>query len=910
MTKNIIPQNSIKSPRLTPMMVQYSEIKAGYNDALLFYRMGDFYELFFNDAITASKILGITLTKRGKQGNEDIPMCGVPVHSADDYLFKLIEAGQRVAICEQVEDTADNDNDTNPEKRSGKSLIKRKVVRLVTRGTLTEEKLLEPTRNHYLMSLVRLKNDEDAPFGLAWIDISTGQFRVGLSHKSRLLADIMRVDPQEIIMAQSLFHNPQLNTLNQLLNKIITPQPPSLFESSTAEHTICRYFNLSTLAAFGEFSAPELAAIAGAINYIEKTQVQGRPPLMRPRQEDSKATLFIDSATRLNLELMRTSQGEKEGSLFKAIDRTVTNAGARLLAERLLAPLTHPQTINERLDSVSFFLQNSDLAPPLETALQGAPDTLRALSRLVLGRGGPRDLAAMRTSFDRIDQINQLLNNILLPQELAHAQNLLAQKPIEVHHHLCRALADDLPLLKRDGGFIRTHYHSELDQLRELRDQSRRYIASLQSTYSEKTGIKTLKIKHNNILGYFIEVSANTAGALSKDEATKARFIHRQTMANAMRFTTNELAELESKIAHAGERAQKIEEEIFSQLVAELEAQTTFIREAAQALAVFDVARALAQLAQEQSYCRPQIDNSLAFRIIDGRHPVVEQALRQQTAQPFIANNCDLTPAKGDQQAAIWLLTGPNMGGKSTFLRQNALIAIMAQMGSFVPAGSAHIGTVDKLFSRVGASDDLARGRSTFMVEMVETATILHQATSRSLVILDEIGRGTATFDGLSIAWAAVEYLYEINQARAILATHFHEMTALCEKLPRLHNVTMRVKEWHGEVIFLHEVTKGVADRSYGVQVAKLAGLPKTVIARARAILEQLEKHALHNKNKPCIDDFPLFSAFSNSPTPDPTSSAITDKLRTINPDDLSPREALDALYQLKKLISPIQTTS
>ena len=881
----------------TPMMEQYIEIKAANPDSLLFYRMGDFYELFFDDAEKASQALGIVLTKRGKHQGDDIPMCGVPVHAADDYLQKLIGLGFRVAVCEQIEDPAE------AKKRGSKSVVKRDVVRLVTPGTITEDKLLAPSESNFLMALGRVKGGAEQSLAMAWIEISTGVFRVAETSADRLAADIFRVDPREVVLPDTMFHDEDLRPVFDLIGRVANPQPASLFDSASASGRIARFYGVATPDSFGAFSRAELSAISGAIAYVEKTQKAERPPLSQPEREQSGSTLFIDPATRANLELLRTLSGSRDGSLFKAIDRTVTGGGARLLADRLMSPLTDPAAISGRLDSVSWFQREQRVAEALRQCLKGVADMPRALSRLALNRGGPRDLGALRSGFDAARGAAEMFDGAELPAELAGAVAALRALPAVFADHLHAALAEELPLLKRDGGFLREGYDAELDEMRALRDQSRRVIAGMERDLIEETGIRSLKIRHNNVLGYYIEVTANHQQALNGSDAAKARFIHRQTMASAMRFTTTELAEIETKIANAADRALSIELAAFDRLLAEAVSHADAIRAGADALSVLDASSALALLALNEGWTRPQIDDGLAFEIEGGRHPVVEQALRRAAAPPFVANDCDLSPAQGGRNGAIWLLTGPNMGGKSTFLRQNALIAILAQMGSFVPAAKAHIGVVDRLFSRVGASDDLARGRSTFMVEMVETAAILNQASERSLVILDEIGRGTATFDGLSIAWAAVEYLHEKNRCRAIFATHFHELTALAGKLERLHNVTMRVKEWEGDVVFLHEVGKGAADRSYGVQVARLAGLPDAVVQRAKAVLHQLEEGETSGKANRLVDDLPLFSIAIQREAPKPAHNAALEKaVAELSPDEMTPREALDALYRLKSL--------
>ncbi|MFN4271910.1 MAG: DNA mismatch repair protein MutS [Aliihoeflea sp.] len=881
----------------TPMMEQFIEIKSVNPDSLLFYRMGDFYELFFHDAEVASRALGIALTKRGKHQGQDIPMCGVPVHAADDYLQRLIALGHRVAVCEQIEDPAE------AKKRGSKSVVKRDVVRLVTPGTITEDKLLSPSDTNYLMALGRARQAGEPQYALAWIDISTGAFFVAETAPDRLLSDVLSVDPRELILPEPVFADLELRPLMDALGRVASPQPPSLFDSATAETRVARFFDVATIEGFGSFSRPQLSAIGGAVAYVEKTQKNERPPLQRPVLRDASGSLFIDAATRANLEIMRTLSGSREGSLFSCVDRTVTGPGARLLGERLTAPLTDPDAIARRLDSVSHFSAERRMREALRDALKSVPDMLRALSRLALRRGGPRDLGALRNGLAQGREIASLLDGAELPAELGEAYAALAALPAALSDHLSRALAEELPLLARDGGFVRAGHDSELDEARALRDQARRVIAEMERALADETGIRSLKIRHNNVLGYYIEVTANHREIMTGSDEAKARFIHRQTMANAMRFTTTELAELESKIANAADRALTIEQRVFAELVDEAVAEAEGIRQGARALAVLDVATALATLAGERDWSRPVVDDSLSFRIEAARHPVVEEALRRQLGDPFVANDCDLSPAEGGRHGAIWLLTGPNMGGKSTFLRQNALIAILAQAGAYVPARSAHIGVVDRLFSRVGASDDLARGRSTFMVEMVETATILNQAGERSLVILDEIGRGTATYDGLSIAWAALEHLHEQNRCRTLFATHFHEMTSLSERLARLSNVTMRVKEWEGDVVFLHEVARGAADRSYGVQVARLAGLPEAVVERAREVLRMLEEGETSGRAARIVDDLPLFSAaVRKEPPPPAKTDTLREEVQKILPDEISPREALDVLYRLKAL--------
>jgi DNA mismatch repair protein MutS len=874
--------------RVSPAMAQYVEIKAANPDCLLFYRMGDFYEMFFEDAEAASRALGIALTKRGKYLGRDVPLAGVPIHRADEYLHKLIALGHRVAVCEQLEDPAE------AKKRGSKSVVHRDVVRLVTPGTLTEDTLLDARRNNYLLAVARAKTSaDDSRFGLAWIDISTGEFRIGECDRSTIAAEIARLEPSEIIVSDALYADAELTPFWRTLPAVM-PLARDAFDGASAERRLTDFFAVATSEAFGALTRLEVTAAAACVTYVERTQLGKRPPLSPPVREAASATMAIDAATRANLELMRTLSGDRHGSLLAAVDRTVTSAGSRLLAQRLAAPLTDPAAIARRLDAVEAFLNDQTARIDTGARLKAAPDLARALARLAVGRGGPRDLAAIRDGLRAAADLAKALRSLHdSPAEVKEVAAACRKPDAKLIAELDAALADELPLLKRDGGFVRTGYDTALDEARALRDESRRVIAALQARYIDDTGVRVLKIRHNNVLGYFVEVTAQHGDKLLT-APLNATFIHRQTLAGQVRFTTTELGELEAKIASAADRALGIELETFERLTTQVLAQGAEIKTAAEALAMLDVSSSLAVLAAERDYVRPQVDDSLSFTIEGGRHPVVEQALSRD-GTPFVSNGCDL----GKNAGRIWLLTGPNMAGKSTFLRQNALIAVLAQMGSFVPAKSAHIGVVDRLFSRVGAADDLARGRSTFMVEMVETAAILNQAGERALVILDEIGRGTATFDGLSIAWATIEHLHEINRCRTLFATHFHELTALAARLPRLFNATVRVKEWQGEVVFLHEVVPGAADRSYGIQVAKLAGLPANVISRAQEVLSKLE--AEDRASPKGFEDLPLFAATPQPPSREADAfDQVVRTLAALNPDDMSPREAIEALYRLK----------
>jgi DNA mismatch repair protein MutS len=883
------PTPTVTTADLSPGMQQYFALKEAHQDYLLFYRMGDFYELFFEDAIKASSLLDIALTKRGKIGDTEIPMCGVPAHASEMYLQRLIAKGEKVAVCEQMEDPAE------AKKRGSKSVVKRDVVRIVTAGTLTEDALLAPNRPNYLACYSEVKGEA----AIAWADISTGEFSVQPCERDRLTADLARIAPRELLVADSLYEN-GLREKVEDYQDALSLRPDASFSPSAGEHRLKETYQLGALDAWGDLSAAEISACAALLDYLVLTQKDTNTPLQAPKRYSSSEALLMDAATRRNLEIATTLAGERSGSVLHTIDRTLTAAGGRLLAHRLNAPLTDATRINQRLDAVQLLLTQTNTREALRQHLRHCPDIQRAITRLSMGRGGPRDMAAIRAGLDAAHAMrSHMLHADLhknLPAALQQCMDFLGDHT-PLTQELSRALAEELPLLARDGGFIASGYHAVLDKYRALRDESRKVVATMQMELAQEIGISTLKIKHNNVLGYFIEVTSQ------HEKKIPPHFIHRQSMKGALRYSTPALIQIEQEIGEAANKALALELEIFELLLDELQSASTSIMLAAQAMAELDVYAALATLAEEEHYNRPAIDSSLAFHIEGGRHPVVEAFMKRQSKQAFIRNGCDLSA-----QQRLWLLTGPNMAGKSTFLRQNALITLLAQMGSYVPADSAHIGVVDRLFSRVGAADDLARGRSTFMVEMVETATILAQSTERSLVIFDEIGRGTATFDGLSIAWAVVEHLHNTTRCRGLFATHYHELTVLNESLPSLSCHTMKVREWKDEVIFMHQIKEGTADRSYGIHVARLAGLPLPVIQRARVILKTLEDERHSPVAHLSAHSLPLFATahsteMSSKETLNSPESPALDLLRSSDLDALSARDALALLYKLKDIL-------
>ncbi len=885
----------------TPMMAQYLEVKAKHPDFLLFYRMGDFFELFFDDAVKAANALGIQLTKRGKHSGEDIPMCGVPVARADDYLQKLIRKGFRVAVAEQLED---------PElakKRGPKAVVRRDVVRLVTPGTLTEDALLTSGSNNFLAAIARSGKGKGALYNIAAADISTGEFLLSEAAAADLAGELLRLRPAELLVPEDEIGDDAVSAASEAAGASLSPLPRACFTKARGERALKEAFQVAALDGLGDFEDGDLVAAGALLHYVNLTQMGERPAFSPPKREPQAALLSIDAATRASLELVRP-KNEGAPTVFSAIDRTVTAAGARELMSRLVSPSADVDEINRRLDAAAALIEDWALRERVRAILKTAPDMSRALSRLKLKRGGPRDLGAIRDGLAMAAALSALLADA--PAQPAHLADVCrAFAPFSdagagggaaLAQTLRRSLGDSLPHFSRDGGFIAKGSDASLDEFRELASSTKAVLAKLQMSYAAQTGVKTLKIQYNQVFGYFVEVGPASAAALQAEPHAHV-FRHKQTLANAVRFTTDELAALESRILNATGDALARELALFNELSAAVLDAEAPISRAAAALAALDCLAALAELAQAQNYVRPRVDGGGAFLIEGGRHPAVEQALAR-TGEPFIANDCKLDGA-GERAPGFLVVTGPNMAGKSTYLRQNALIAVLAQMGSYVPAASAHIGVADRLFARIGAADDLSRGRSTFMVEMTETAAILNRASARSLVILDEIGRGTATFDGLSIAWAVLEHLHDVLRCRGLIATHYHELTRLADELPRAGNVRMAVTEWKDTIVFLHAVEAGAANRSYGVQVAKLAGVPRPVLARAKQILAQLESGAGPHGPLTLPTDMPLFSAPSQAAAhaPEDAPHPVLEKLAALDLDSLSPRDALELLYSLKK---------
>ena len=868
----------------TPMMEQYLALKAEAGGALLFYRMGDFFELFFDDARKAAGILDIALTSRGEHEGQPVPMCGVPVHSAEGYLARLIKAGCRVAIAEQVETPEEARVRAKDEGRAvSKALVARDIVRFVTAGTLTEEALLEPRRANLLAAVCELRGT----IGIASCDISTGQMVLEDCAPDGLSAALARLGAKEIVAPDGWADAPDEATV----------RPSSEFSSDRGERELKSLHDVAVLDGLGEFSRSMLAAASGLLAYLDHAGRGTLPFLLPPVAREAGTHLSMDEATRSSLEILVSQRGERKGSLLAAVDRCVTGAGARQLADDLAAPLAIPQPIEERLALVGWFHADPLLRGDVRSLLRSLPDVGRALGRVVAGRGGPRDLGQVRDGLAEARRLRDALHKQtdrpvllerLLPTLVGHGALV---------DHLERALVSSPPTERSQGGFIASGYDAALDELRETSSNARKAIAALEARYREETGIASLKVKHNGVLGYFIEVPSKHADALMTPDSG---FTHRQTMASAVRFNSLGLHEEATRIAEAGAHALAAEEAHFEALVGEVTARREAIAATAAALARIDVATGLAERAADGDWRRPQIVEEPVLAIEQGRHPVVEAALTQG-GERFVANDCKLNP-----DSRLWLIGGPNMGGKSTFLRQNALILLLAQAGSFVPAARATVGLADRLFSRVGASDNLARGRSTFMVEMVETAAILSQATEKSFVILDEVGRGTSTYDGLALAWAVVEAVHETNRSRCLFATHYHELTRLAETCDALSLHHVRAREWKGDLVLLHELAEGAADRSYGLAVARLAGVPKQVVGRAKAVLEKLEKGRAETGGLAAgLGELPLFAA---AEAEDEECDTLRERLENIDADALSPREALEILYELKREAGSTET--
>jgi DNA mismatch repair protein MutS len=859
----------------TPMMQQYLDAKAACGDALLLFRMGDFYELFYDDAKAAARVLGLTLTSRDK-GENPIPMAGFPYHQLESYLAKLISAGWRAAVCEQVEDP-----------KLAKGLVKREVTRVVSPGTLTDDALLDPRESNYLaaIALPGHKNNGDDWAGIAWAELSTGRFMGMTVPIARLADEIARISPAECLIAD------EAELLAMVQSKtMLTRRPAWAFGLETAVNTLQKHFQTATLDGFGFMDAdlPALRAAGAVIDYLCETQKASLAHIDRLTPYRSGDLLEIDEATRRSLEITRTIRsGSREGSLLAVIDQTVTPMGARLLADWLANPLTSVAKIGARLDAVGELLADGPLRELVREQLQGVYDLERLLARVTTGRASPRDLSFVCRTLAALPKLKAKLTarKSALLSWLEQGLDLCP----EVRAQLESALVDDCPLTTKEGGIIRGGFSGELDRLRDLAAGGKEWIARYQAEQARASGIANLKVAFNKVFGYYIEITN------SQKDKTPPHYIRKQTTVNAERYITPELKEYEEQVLTADERAKQLEYELFVSLRESVQKEGKRLLTTAAALAQLDVLASLAELARQRGYVRPAIADESRLRILDGRHPVLDITESQGT---FVPNDC----ACGGDDGTMLLITGPNMAGKSTYIRQVALITLMAQMGSFVPAREATIGIADRIFARVGASDELSRGQSTFMVEMTETARILNTATARSLVILDEIGRGTSTYDGISLAWAIVEHLHDNLGCRTLFATHYHELTDLAQTLPGVRNLNVAVKEWEDHVVFLHKIVAGAADKSYGIHVARLAGVPRAVNERAKQILARLEEEHLGENGRPKIAikgkrsrkgdlQLTLFAA---------PEHPVVDALRRIDVNSLSPLEALKRLAELQ----------
>ncbi len=893
--------NKSSEVSLTPLMEQYFAVKNSYKDCLLFFRLGDFYELFFEDAEKASKELNIVLTKRGKKSNgDDIPMCGIPYHASESYIGKLVKSGFKIAICEQIESPLD------AKKRGNNAIVKRDVIRIVTPGTLTEDSFLQTDENNYLLSVYKNLDLLNSNWIVSWVDISTSEFYVrDFDNTINFESFVNQLNPSEIIVSDDLFINKSfLNIKNNFLKKI-TPRPSFVyqFDLNTKQY-ISSFLKINDLNSLFDYSNDELICIKSLIDYIKLTNKCDTIVFKSLQKESSNEELFMDEFTFKSLEIISpfnvNNDWAKHYTIFDVVKETCSNVGTRLLKNMIMRPVTNIEIINNRLDAIEFFIKNQNIISDLRMLLKGIPDIQRILSRISFNRSGPRDLYLVLNYINILPKIKSVLSNVISDTNVCNIISSIigridTEKYNFVENELSKSLkSSNLPILARDGGFIKSGYDLTLDEYNLLVSDVSNVILSLQSEYAKELNTSKLKIKHNNILGYFIELPLKSGDIITID---KTKFIHRQTTTNVIRYTTLKLSELDSKILNAQDKCKSIELEIFNKLCNLILSVSDDLINSANAIANLDVFSSFAMLSVRENYVRPIIDNSLAFEIIGGRHPVVEKNMKLKKFASFIDNDCILEN-DNNGNSSLWLVTGPNMAGKSTFLRQNAIIAMLAHSGFYVPATSAHIGVIDKLFSRVGASDSLATGQSTFMIEMVETASILNKATQKSFVILDEIGRGTSTFDGMSIAYGVVEYLCEKIKCRGLFATHYHELTTISRTYKNITCHSMQVKEWSDEIVFLYKIALGVAKRSYGIAVAKLAGIPKEVIEKAKLILSNLEQSNYQSDND-------LFNNIENNNCVDYKEDYqnLIRILNDINPDLITPKEALEKLYSIKNLL-------
>ncbi len=874
-----------KYDKATPVIRQFLDVKFANIDCLILFRMGDFYELFYEDAITAARVLGIALTKRGKTGDDEIAMCGVPYHALENYLNKLLEDGFKVAICDQLETPEE------AKKRGGyKAVVNRDVTRIITPGTIIEESLLEVGEPNYLVSIAIGKNNA----ALSYVDLSTSEIAVISVPEGQIINELARLKPKEILLAEKYRTSDFASQIGSMLNMRISFQVDSFFAVNKCRKNLLDFYQIKDVGAIGELEEIHISAVGGIIEYISITQKDSLPKLPKPKILNYQKFMTIDAQTRRNLEICVTTSGSLRGSLFDCIDHSVTKSGSRLLYKYLSTPLIDIQGINNRLDLTKYFYEDIRLTNDLRSLLKKTGDLERCITRLNMGRSTPKDLLSIKYTIEIAEEIRAAFvaqKGIELPQ---HVEKIV--KPLVglngLYESIDSVIKNDAPNITINGGIIKHEYHPKVKELYDLINNSHIAIEKLRDQYKKETGIDTLKISNNNVLGLFIDITARHANKIFDE-----KFIHRQTTANSIRYTTAELQELESKIVNAKILVISLEQEIYNELCLQITSEQISLYKMSESLSLLDVYSNFAYIADENNYVMPEISSDMIFEIRGGRHPIVEKVLKKNR-ENFICNDCNL-----EFDERVWLLTGPNMAGKSTYLRQNAIIAILAHVGSFVPAELAKIGVVDKIFSRIGSGDDLNKGQSTFMLEMLETSAILAQATHKSLIILDEVGRGTSTYDGVAIAWSVLEYIHDKIRARCLFATHYHELTKMEEVLPALKNYTVAIDDTGESVLFLHKIKIGSADRSYGVHVAQMAGLPKSVIKKATSLLEKFEKESIKSNKKMMTQESYNMNLFElNSSSENPKHKKLFDEFISIEPDKLSPREALDILYKLKDI--------